>query len=214
MTHHTLVVGGFRDKVDGRADLVRQRPHHRLHPHPRRRRRARRRAHRARRQAVDLHGDLSQRVRERNLARSSSGAAPAVVATDVAARGIHVDDVDLVVHFDAANDSKAYLHRSGRTARAGRDGAVDHADHRRSTRARSRVHQGARVEVLHHDVRTVPRPMTAAALATSGSSAPANHQGGGRAPYAGTRPRQQRGGYRGNPGHRNETWGKAAAAPR
>jgi len=47
-----------------------------------------------------------------------------LVATDVAARGIHVDDVDLVVHFDPPNDSKAYLHRSGRTARAGAKGTV------------------------------------------------------------------------------------------
>ena len=47
-----------------------------------------------------------------------------LVATDVAARGIHVDDVDLVVHFDPPNDHKDYLHRSGRTARAGNSGTV------------------------------------------------------------------------------------------
>jgi superfamily II DNA/RNA helicase len=74
--------------------------------------------------AVDLHGDLSQRARERNLARFSSGAAQVVVATDVAARGIHVDDVSLVLHYDPPTDAKTYLHRSGRTARAGAAGVV------------------------------------------------------------------------------------------
>ena len=63
-------------------------------------------------------------MRERNLHKFSSGKVRAVVATDVAARGIHVDNVDLVIHFDAASDPKAYLHRSGRTARAGKDGCV------------------------------------------------------------------------------------------
>lgn len=71
-----------------------------------------------------LHGDLSQARRERNLARFSSGKASVLVATDVAARGIHVDDVDLVLQADPPDDSKAYVHRAGRTGRAGRDGLV------------------------------------------------------------------------------------------
>ena len=74
--------------------------------------------------AVDLHGNLTQKVRERNLHRFSTGKAKAVVATDVAARGIHVDNVGMVIHFDPPADAKAYLHRSGRTARAGESGAV------------------------------------------------------------------------------------------
>ncbi len=74
--------------------------------------------------AVDLHGNLSQNARERNLAAFSSGAARVLVATDIAARGIHVDDVELVVHLDPPTEHKAYLHRSGRTARAGAGGTV------------------------------------------------------------------------------------------
>ncbi|WP_245597099.1 DEAD/DEAH box helicase [Jiangella gansuensis] len=74
--------------------------------------------------AVDLHGNLSQGARERNLAAFSAGTARVLVATDIAARGIHVDDVALVVHVDPPAEHKAYLHRSGRTARAGADGAV------------------------------------------------------------------------------------------
>lgn len=74
--------------------------------------------------SVDLHGNLSQPQRDRNLAAFSSGAAKVLVATDVAARGVHVDDVELVVHVDPPMEHKAYLHRSGRTARAGAEGAV------------------------------------------------------------------------------------------
>lgn len=74
--------------------------------------------------AVDLHGNLSQNARDRNLADFSSGAVKVLVATDVAARGVHVDGVDLVVHVDPPAEHKAYLHRSGRTARAGAAGDV------------------------------------------------------------------------------------------
>jgi len=74
--------------------------------------------------SVDLHGNLSQPQRDRNLAAFSSGAAKVLVATDVAARGVHVDDVELVIHVDPPMEHKAYLHRSGRTARAGAEGSV------------------------------------------------------------------------------------------
>jgi len=74
--------------------------------------------------AVPLHGNLSQARRERNLARFTEGKARVLVATDVAARGIHVDDVDLVLQADPPDDPKAYLHRAGRTGRAGNDGRV------------------------------------------------------------------------------------------
>ncbi|MBT2502005.1 DEAD/DEAH box helicase [Curtobacterium sp. ISL-83] len=74
--------------------------------------------------AVDLQGNLSQGARERNLAKFSSGEALVLVATDVAARGVHVDNVELVVHVDPPTEHKAYLHRSGRTARAGSSGDV------------------------------------------------------------------------------------------
>lgn len=74
--------------------------------------------------SVDLHGNLSQAARDRNLAAFSAGEARVLVATDVAARGVHVDDVELVVHVDPPAEHKAYLHRSGRTARAGSAGDV------------------------------------------------------------------------------------------
>ena len=71
-----------------------------------------------------IHGDRSQGQRERALAGLANGSVQALVATDVAARGIHVDDVACVVHFDPAGDDKAYVHRSGRTGRAGAAGLV------------------------------------------------------------------------------------------
>ena len=74
--------------------------------------------------SVELHGDLSQNVRARNLAAFSSGKADTLVATDIAARGIHVDDIALVIHADPPEEHKAFLHRSGRTARAGAEGTV------------------------------------------------------------------------------------------
>ncbi|MER7452943.1 DEAD/DEAH box helicase [Nocardia beijingensis] len=74
--------------------------------------------------AVDLHGNLSQSARDRNLAVFAAGDALVLVATDVAARGVHVDGVELVVHVDPPAEHKAYLHRSGRTARAGNSGEV------------------------------------------------------------------------------------------
>lgn len=71
-----------------------------------------------------IHGDLRQQLRERALKQFSSGQLPVLVATDVAARGLDVEGIDVVVHFDPPEDHKSYLHRSGRTARAGRDGLV------------------------------------------------------------------------------------------
>ena len=74
--------------------------------------------------AVELHGNLGQNARTRNLEAFHAGRASTLVATDIAARGIHVDDVSLVVHADPPSEHKAYLHRSGRTARAGNSGTV------------------------------------------------------------------------------------------
>jgi superfamily II DNA/RNA helicase len=74
--------------------------------------------------AVSLHGDLNQSRRTRNLQKLESGRVSVLVATDVAARGIHVDDIDLVVQADAPDEYKTYLHRSGRTGRAGKPGTV------------------------------------------------------------------------------------------
>jgi superfamily II DNA/RNA helicase len=74
--------------------------------------------------SVELHGDLSQMVRARNLAAFANGKADTLVATDIAARGIHVDDIAIVIHADPPEEHKAFLHRSGRTARAGAEGTV------------------------------------------------------------------------------------------
>ena len=75
-------------------------------------------------EAAAIHGNLTQGARKKALDDFSTGHARVLVATDVAARGIHVDDVDLVVHYDPPADHKDYLHRSGRTARAGNTGTV------------------------------------------------------------------------------------------
>jgi superfamily II DNA/RNA helicase len=74
--------------------------------------------------AAAIHGDLRQANRERALADFSNGKLSVLVATDVAARGLHIEGVDGVIHYDPPEDHKAYLHRSGRTARAGRAGVV------------------------------------------------------------------------------------------
>ena len=74
--------------------------------------------------ATSLHGDLNQARRTRNLQMLTSGRVNVLVATDVAARGIHVDDIDLVIQADMPDEYKTYLHRAGRTGRAGKSGTV------------------------------------------------------------------------------------------
>ena len=74
--------------------------------------------------AAAIHGDLRQVQREKALADFKMGKIKCLVATDVAARGIHVDDVDVVIHYDPPSDAKTYVHRSGRTARVGKSGVV------------------------------------------------------------------------------------------
>ena len=74
--------------------------------------------------AEAIHGGLPQAARKRALEEFTDARSPVLVATDVAARGIHVDDVSLVLHYDPPTDAKTYLHRSGRTARAGAAGVV------------------------------------------------------------------------------------------
>ena len=75
-------------------------------------------------QARPIHGDLPQPKRERTLAEFASGKSPVLVATNVAARGLHIEGVDIVLHYDPPEDSRTYVHRSGRTARAGEEGLV------------------------------------------------------------------------------------------
>ena len=99
--------------------------------------------------AASIHGGRSQGQRDRALKAFASGRVEALVATDVAARGIHVDGVACVVHFDAPEDAKAYLHRSGRTARAGASGVVVSFVGRDEVRAARRLQRdlGLRVEI-------------------------------------------------------------------
>ena len=74
--------------------------------------------------AVAMHGDLSQSQRRRALERFETGKVPVLVATDVAARGLDIDDIEHVVNFDPPDEDKAYVHRTGRTGRAGKDGTA------------------------------------------------------------------------------------------
>jgi len=74
--------------------------------------------------AKAIHGDKRQSERERGLAEFADGRLRALVATNVAARGLHIDDVDIVLHYDPPQDYKSFIHRSGRTARAGESGLV------------------------------------------------------------------------------------------
>jgi superfamily II DNA/RNA helicase len=95
--------------------------------------------------AVAIHGNLSQGQRQRALEGFTSGRSRVLVATNVAARGIHVDDLDLVVHYDPPNDHKDYLHRSGRTARAGASGTVVSLVETHQARDTARMHAAAAV---------------------------------------------------------------------
>jgi superfamily II DNA/RNA helicase len=117
-------------------------------------------------EAVAIHGNLRQGARQRALSAFSEGSTRVLVATDVAARGIHVDGVDLVVHYDPPNDHKDYLHRSGRTARAGNSGTVVALVQRNELPAVRRLHADARVEATSHEVG--PGHPAVRAVATSG----------------------------------------------
>ncbi|PQM51698.1 DEAD/DEAH box helicase, partial [Mycolicibacter virginiensis] len=125
MTHHVFHVSGLQDKKDlvqllasgtGRRILFLRTKHQA--------RKLARQLTESGVPSVDLHGNLSQPARERNLAAFAGGDVRVLVATDIAARGVHVDEVELVVHVDPPAEHKAYLHRSGRTARAGSAGDV------------------------------------------------------------------------------------------
>jgi superfamily II DNA/RNA helicase len=117
--------------------------------------------------AAAIHGDLTQNARRRALEAFSGGHSRVLVATDVAARGLHVDDLDLVVHFDPPADHKDYLHRSGRTARAGADGVVLSLVVPAQVREVSRLHERAGVSAKTHAV--TPGHAAVREIATSGT---------------------------------------------
>jgi superfamily II DNA/RNA helicase len=104
--------------------------------------------------AAAIHGDRNQQQRQRALDAFAAGYPRVLVATDVAARGIHVDDVDLVVQYDPPDDAKDYLHRSGRTARAGAPGMVVALAERRQVRDLHRLHDAAGITAALHEVAT------------------------------------------------------------
>ena len=113
-------------------------------------------------EAGAIHGNRSQSQRQRALSDFASGRRPVLVATDVAARGIHVDEVELVVHYDPPGDHKDFLHRSGRTARAGREGLVlslllagEEADHRQVQRRADAAADMVPVHPDHAEVRRI-----------------------------------------------------------
>ncbi|MDP9394201.1 MAG: DEAD/DEAH box helicase, partial [Actinomycetota bacterium] len=117
-------------------------------------------------EAVAIHGNLNQNQRQRALEAFTAGTVRVLVATDVAARGIHVDDVDLVVHADLPADPKDYLHRSGRTARAGASGTVLAIVPSGERREAERLFQRAGVRVTPVAVR--PGDSAVRAVAESG----------------------------------------------
>jgi superfamily II DNA/RNA helicase len=104
-------------------------------------------------EAAALHGNLNQNQRRRALDAFATGSSPVLVATDVAARGIHIDDLDLVVHFDPPADSKVYTHRSGRTARAGATGTVLSLVEPHQRQAVARIHAAIKVDAQSSRVR-------------------------------------------------------------
>ncbi|MGN6427125.1 MAG: DEAD/DEAH box helicase [Leifsonia sp.] len=139
--------------------------------------------------AVDLHGNLSQGARDRNLAAFGDGSVRVLVATDVAARGVHVDDVELVVHVDPPAEHKAYLHRSGRTARAGSAGDVatvmlpeQHSDVKALLRAAAIAAAPQKVTAASSavvDLVGEPAPRVAPAAGPAGGGGDGGRNGGG-----------------------------------
>jgi superfamily II DNA/RNA helicase len=121
-------------------------------------------------EAAAIHGNLRQGQRQRALDGFSAGRPRVLVATDVAARGLHIDDVDLVIHFDLPHDHKDYLHRSGRTARAGASGTVLALADPDQVRTLGRTHADAGVTASVREVE--PGDRTIRQLAASGTPVP------------------------------------------
>lgn len=176
-----------------------------------------------------IHGNLTQNARKRALDAFTRGQARVLVATDVAARGIHVDDVDLVVHYDPPADHKDYLHRSGRTARAGARGTVlsfitsDQVREHQQMRERVGIDVNAvAVTTGHPAVRElaesgeviVVQPAPAYAARGTGSDRPrasyGDRRGGARTGSSTARPRSASG----RPAASGSTSTSSSAAPR
>ncbi|HEU0101815.1 MAG TPA: DEAD/DEAH box helicase [Mycobacteriales bacterium] len=142
-------------------------------------------------EAAAIHGNLTQGARKKALDDFSTGHARVLVATDVAARGIHVDDVDLVVHYDPPADHKDYLHRSGRTARAGNTGTVVSFVLSDQVRDHQRMRERAGVEA--NAVAVIPGHPAVREVAESGEAIvvqPRIHSPRGRSGGGSGRPRR------------------------
>ena len=170
--------------------------------------------------AVELHGNLAQNARTRNMEAFHSGKASTLVATDIAARGIHVDDVALVVHADPPAEHKAYLHRSGRTARAGAAGTVitmmtdqQVKDVRTLTRAAGIHPTTTRVSgpghALLQELAPGERVLVAGGLPDD-RRAQANQSRGGGRPRSGGRPQSGQGGGRGRSQGQSRSGGRSS----
>jgi superfamily II DNA/RNA helicase len=151
--------------------------------------------------AAAIHGNLNQNQRQRALGAFTAGHPRVLVATDVAARGLDIDDVGLVVHFDPPNDHKDYLHRSGRTARAGASGTVLALVDPGQVRDVARLHDAAGVTPTSHRVQSGHEAVRE--IATSGTPVPPP-------PPVDTRPaRQSRGGNSSRPRGRTSPSGRS-----
>ncbi len=155
-------------------------------------------------EAEAIHGDRNQNQRQRALDAFAAGHPRVLVATDVAARGIHVDDVDLVVQFDPPNDHKDYLHRSGRTARAGATGMVIALVERGQVRDLQRLHSAAGVTAASDEVATGHQVVRQ--IAASGTPIPPRPPGPAAPPAA-------KAGGRGLPGQARRSGGRRAPRP-
>jgi len=155
--------------------------------------------------AAAIHGDRSQAQRERALKSFSKGEVQALIATDVVARGIHVDAVACVVHYDLPQDSKDYVHRSGRTARAGADGEVVALvipeSNRLAAQIVNQLQLSPQIEGTQPEIR--PRPQKPRSGGSSHRGSGHSHSGGGQ---GGGRP-----GARGKGGRPGARAGKAGA---
>lgn len=174
--------------------------------------------------AVELHGNLSQGARTRNLEAFSEGTAKTLVATDIAARGIHVDDVALVIHADPPIEHKAYLHRSGRTARAGAEGTVvtlmtdaqvrDVRDLTRKAGIAPTITKLTTGDPLLSELAPGERTFVAPQLAAAGAAAPGRSSNGRGSAESGSASRGAGGrGAGGRGGGRRRRGGRGAQAP-
>ena len=172
---------------------------------------------------VELHGNLGQNARTRNMDAFHSGKATTLVATDIAARGIHVDDVALVIHADPPAEHKAYLHRSGRTARAGAAGTVitlmtdqQVRDVRDLTRAAGIKPTTTRVSGPNHEIlqELAPGERVLVAGGLGLTEVPSGNGGGGRSGRSGRSQDRSQGRPQGGGGNRKRGGrGGAKAAP-